>query len=70
MTDMSLPQTLIIGHLWQSIAIAATLAAALVIVAGALLGEAVFRWLGLPRIVGYSGVGLLIAGLGRGLPVL
>lgn len=42
---------------------------ALVIVAGALLGEAVFRWLGLPRIVGYSGVGLLIAGLGRGLPV-
>ena len=31
MTDMSLSQTLIFGHLWQSVAIAAVLAAALII---------------------------------------
>lgn len=41
---------------------------ALVLVAGALLGEAVFRLAGLPRIVGYSAAGMLIALLGRGQP--
>jgi Kef-type K+ transport system membrane component KefB len=40
---------------------------ALVLVAGGLLGEAVFRLFGLPRIVGYSAVGMLIAFLGRGV---
>ena len=42
---------------------------ALVLSAGALLGEAVFRLAGLPRIVGYSGVGVLLAALGFGLRV-
>lgn len=40
---------------------------ALTLVAGALLGGAVFRLLGLPRIVGYSAAGMVVAGLGRGL---
>ena len=31
MTDMSLSQTMVFGHLWQSVAIAAALAAALII---------------------------------------
>lgn len=39
---------------------------ALVLVAGGLLGEAVYRVFRLPRIVGYSAVGMLIALLGRG----
>lgn len=39
---------------------------ALMLVAGGLLGEGVFRGFGLPRIVGYSAVGMLIAFLGRG----
>ncbi|MGQ3051214.1 MAG: cation:proton antiporter [Roseateles sp.] len=40
---------------------------ALTMVAGALLGGAVFRVLGLPRIVGYSAAGMVVAALGRGL---
>ncbi len=40
---------------------------ALTLVAGSLLGGAVFRVLGLPRIVGYSAAGMLVAALGRGL---
>ncbi|MEO6280881.1 MAG: cation:proton antiporter, partial [Roseateles sp.] len=40
---------------------------ALTMVAGALLGGAVFRVLGLPRIVGYSAAGMAVAALGRGL---
>ncbi len=40
---------------------------ALTMVAGALLGGAVFRGLGLPRIVGYSAAGMVVAALGRGL---
>jgi len=41
---------------------------ALALVAGALLGEAVQRWAGWPRIVGYSAVGiaLALAGIGAG----
>lgn len=38
---------------------------ALMLVAGALIGEIVFRRLGLPRIVGYSAVGMLAALLGQ-----
>ena len=37
------------------------------IIAGALLGEAVFRFLGLPRIVGYSLAGLGMAFTGHGV---
>ena len=40
---------------------------AVTLVSGALLGDAVFRVLGLPRIVGYSAVGMVVAALGRGL---
>jgi len=40
--------------------------AALLLIAGALLGEAVNRRFGVPRIVGYSAVGMVIAVLGRG----
>lgn len=40
---------------------------ALTLVAGALLGGAVFRAFGLPRIVGYSAAGMVVAGLGLGL---
>lgn len=40
---------------------------ALVLIAGALLGEAVYRGAGLPRIVGYVAVGMLIAAAGFGL---
>ena len=40
---------------------------ALTLVGGALLGGAAFRLLGLPRIVGYSAAGMLLAGLGLGL---
>lgn len=40
---------------------------ALTLVAGSLLGGAVFRVLGLPRIVGYSAAGMVVAVLGRGL---
>lgn len=39
---------------------------ALVLVAGGLLGELVFRTVGFPRVVGYSAVGMLIAVLGHG----
>jgi Kef-type K+ transport system membrane component KefB len=39
----------------------------LTLVGGALLGEAVFRALGLPRIVGYSAAGMVIAVAGAGL---
>ncbi len=41
--------------------------ASLTLIAGALLGEAVYRWLGLPRIVGYSGAGMVVAAAGLGL---
>ncbi|MFZ2650657.1 MAG: cation:proton antiporter [Burkholderiaceae bacterium] len=41
--------------------------ASLTLIAGALLGEAVFRWLGLPRIVGYSAAGMAAAAAGLGL---
>lgn len=41
--------------------------ASLTLVAGALLGEAVFRWLGLPRIVGYSAAGMAVTAAGLGL---
>jgi Kef-type K+ transport system membrane component KefB len=41
--------------------------ASLALIAGALLGEAVYRWLGLPRIVGYSGAGMVVAAAGLGL---
>jgi Kef-type K+ transport system membrane component KefB len=45
--------------------------AALALVAGGVLGEAVRRGLGLPRIVGYGAVGLLAGALlGRGLDVM
>jgi Kef-type K+ transport system membrane component KefB len=40
---------------------------ALALIGGALLGEAVFRWLGLPRIAGYSAVGMAVAAAGLGL---
>jgi len=40
---------------------------ALTLVSGALLGGAVFRFLGLPRIVGYSAAGMVVAALGVGL---
>lgn len=39
----------------------------LVIIAGALIGEVVFRALGLPRIVGYSLVGMGVAATGHGV---
>ncbi|MCM5682109.1 cation:proton antiporter [Schlegelella sp. S2-27] len=39
----------------------------LVVIAGALIGEAVFRFLGLPRIVGYSLVGMGVAAAGYGV---
>ena len=39
----------------------------LTLVGGALLGEAVFRGLGLPRIVGYSAAGMVVAMAGAGL---
>nr|WP_297354267.1 cation:proton antiporter [uncultured Caldimonas sp.] len=39
----------------------------LVIIAGALIGEVVFRTLGLPRIVGYSLVGMGVAATGHGV---
>lgn len=39
---------------------------ALMLVAGGSLGELVFRKAGLPRIVGYSAVGMAIAALGKG----
>lgn len=39
----------------------------LALVGGALLGDAVFRWLGLPRIAGYSAVGIAIAAAGLGV---
>jgi Kef-type K+ transport system membrane component KefB len=42
--------------------------AALALVAGGVLGEAVQRQLGLPRIVGYSAVGMVLAAWGLGLP--
>ncbi|WP_395139114.1 cation:proton antiporter [Schlegelella aquatica] len=45
----------------------ALLGSSLVIIAGALLGEAVFRFLGLPRIVGYSLAGLGMAFTGHGV---
>lgn len=38
---------------------------ALTLVAGALLGECVFRWLGQPRIIGYGLAGMAIAALGQ-----
>jgi Kef-type K+ transport system membrane component KefB len=41
--------------------------ASLTLIGGALLGETVFRWLGLPRIVGYSGAGMVVAVAGFGL---
>ena len=40
---------------------------ALTLIAGALLGETVFRRLGLPRIVGYGAVGMVIAIAGYGV---
>jgi Kef-type K+ transport system membrane component KefB len=40
---------------------------ALTLVAGGLIGETVFRRLGLPRVVGYSAVGMVIALSGNGL---
>ena len=40
---------------------------ALMLVGGGLLGEAVFRRLGLPRIVGYSAAGMAVALAGQGL---
>lgn len=40
---------------------------ALALVVGGVLGEFVRRWLGWPRIVGYSAVGLLLAIAGRGV---
>ncbi len=40
---------------------------ALTLIAGALLGEAAFRWLGLPRIAGYSAAGMAVAAAGLGL---
>ena len=44
--------------------------AALMLVVGGLIGEQVFRNFGLPRIVGYSAVGVLIALLGRNASVM
>ncbi|MDP1690810.1 MAG: cation:proton antiporter [Burkholderiaceae bacterium] len=41
--------------------------ASLTLIAGALLGEAVFRQFGLPRIVGYSAAGMALAATGFGL---
>ncbi|MDE2504079.1 MAG: cation:proton antiporter, partial [Burkholderiales bacterium] len=45
--------------------------AALLLVAGALAGEAIARWSRLPRVVGYSAAGCLaaLAGLGPGMPL-
>lgn len=40
---------------------------ALMLIAGGLLGEAVFRRFGLPRIVGYSAAGMVVALAGQGL---
>lgn len=45
----------------------ALMLSSLVLVAGALLGEVVFRRAGLPRVVGYSLAGLGVAALGQGL---
>lgn len=45
----------------------ALLGSSLVLIAGALIGELVFRRLGLPRIVGYSLVGMLVAAGGWGV---
>lgn len=45
----------------------ALLGLSLVVIAGALIGEGVFRFLGLPRIVGYSLVGLGAAVSGHGV---
>lgn len=42
---------------------------ALMLLAGGLLGEAVFRRFGLPRIVGYSAAGMVVALAGQGLDV-
>jgi Kef-type K+ transport system membrane component KefB len=39
----------------------------LTLIGGALLGEAVFRWLGLPRIAGYSAAGMAAGAAGLGL---
>jgi Kef-type K+ transport system membrane component KefB len=39
----------------------------LTLVGGALLGEAVFRWMALPRIVGYGAAGMVVAAAGLGL---
>lgn len=41
----------------------------LTLVGGALLGEAAFRWLRLPRIVGYSAAGMAVAAAGFGVVV-
>ncbi len=41
---------------------------ALLLVGGALLGEAVYRSFGVPRIVGYSAAGMVVTLLGNGLP--
>ncbi len=40
---------------------------ALLLVAGAILGEAVYRSFGVPRIVGYSAVGMVVTLLGNGV---
>ena len=41
---------------------------ALLLVAGAILGEAVYRSFGVPRIVGYSAAGMVVTLLGNGIP--
>jgi hypothetical protein len=41
---------------------------ALLLVAGAILGEGVYRSFGVPRIVGYSAVGMVVTLLGKGVP--
>lgn len=45
----------------------ALMLSSLVLIAGALLGEVVFRRAGLPRVVGYSLAGLGLAALGQGI---
>ena len=45
----------------------AVLWVSLTIVVAGLLGEAVFRWLRLPRVVGYAAVGTILAAFGLGL---
>ena len=42
--------------------------AALILIGGALLGEAVYRRFGVPRIVGYSAMGMAVALTGHGVP--